>query len=110
MTGQLSRMARTMRRLISALPLALVAITPVLAQPYDPVVTSNQQEILQNLLNEALVAVRQNDRVSACGYRAQALDILNANIAAFESVFPANNWSDLQVSLQGSVRKCGAAP
>ena len=39
---------------------------------------------------------------------AQAAGILAANFQAFEAVFPANNWSDLQTSLQGSLNSCGA--
>lgn len=97
------------RRFVSAWPLALVALAPALAQPYDPELTGNQQQTLQNLLNQATMAIRANDQASACTLRAQALTILDANMAAFEAVFPANNWSDLQVSLQGSLRKCAAA-
>lgn len=60
------------------------------------------------MLNNALVAIRQHDEASACNFRSQALGVLNANFGAFQAFFPANNWSDLQVSLQGSLRKCVA--
>ena len=93
-------------------PAALVPLLPLVttlavqAQTYDLQATSEQQQILQGLLNNAIVAVRQNDQATACNLRGQALNVLNANFAAFQAVFPANNWSDLQVSLQGSLGKC----
>jgi len=94
--------------------IALVALLPLLtlsavrAQSFDPQVTADQQQTLQALLNNALVAIRQNDQASACNLRGQAMDVLTANLAAFQVLFPANNWADLQVSLQGSLRKCAA--
>ena len=88
----------------------LITTPAVHAQVYDLQATSDQQQILQNLLNNAIVAVRQNDQATACSLRGQALTVLNANLAAFQAVFPANNWSDLQVSLQGSLRKCAPPP
>ncbi|MEB3173561.1 MAG: hypothetical protein VKL97_06805 [Cyanobacteriota bacterium] len=97
-----------MRRFVFALLLPLITASAVKAQNYDPQVTAEQQQTLQSLLNSAIVALRQNDPASACNLRSQALSILNANLAAFEALFPANNWSDLQVSLQGSLRKCAA--
>jgi hypothetical protein len=33
---------------------------------------------------------------------------LTNNLQAFQAVFPANDWSDLQTSLQGSVARCSA--
>lgn len=99
-----------MRRLACALLLPLLAVSlatlELRAQSYDPVQTADQQQTLQGLLNDAIVAVRQNDRASACMLRSQALTVLNANFAAFQALYPTNNWSDLQVSLQGSLRKC----
>jgi hypothetical protein len=88
---------------VIAVPFAMSALK---AQSYDPVATSNQQQTLQGLLNDAIVAVRQNDPASACNLRGQALSVLNANFAAFQALYPTNNWSDLQVSLEGSLRKC----
>lgn len=97
-----------MRRAALALLLPLIAVAAVRAQTYDPQLTAEQQQTLQNLLNNALVAIRQNDQPSACNWRAQALDVLNANLAAFQALYPANNWADLQVSLQDSQRKCAS--
>ncbi len=34
------------------------------------------------------------------------MDVLNANLAAFQALYSANNWIDLQLSLQGRLRKC----
>ena len=97
-----------MRRAVLAVMSALLSVTAVRAQSYDPVVTGNQQQLLQNLLNNAIVAVRQNDKAAACNLRAQAMNVLTANLPAFQALYPANNWSDLQVSLAGSLRKCSA--
>ncbi|MFZ9269648.1 MAG: hypothetical protein ACO23C_00210 [Prochlorococcaceae cyanobacterium] len=98
-----------MRRVTIAALLPLITTLPLKAQTYDPQVTAEQQQAVQGLLNNAIVAVRQNDQAAACNLRSQALGILNANFAAFEALYPANNWSDLQVSLQGSLRKCAAS-
>ena len=95
-----------MRRAALLLLLSMVSHPAVRAQGYDPMVTGNQQQTLQNLLNNVVVALRQNDLVAACNLRGQALNVLNANFAAFQALYPANNWSDLQVSLQGSLDKC----
>lgn len=86
--------------------LPLITVSAVRAQTFDPQATAEQQQVLQNLLNNALAALRQHDSASACSLRAQALTVLNANQAAFQALYPANNWSDLQVSLQGSLRNC----
>ena len=95
-----------MRRAALALLLPLIAVSAARAQTYDPQVTGQQQQTLQSLLNSALVAIRQNDQATACTLRTQALQVLNANLSAFQALYPANNWSDLQVSLEGSLRKC----
>jgi hypothetical protein len=97
-----------MRCVALALLLPLIAASAVRAQTYDPQMTADQRQTLQSLLDNALVAIRQNDQVSACTFRGQALAVLNANLAAFQALYPVNNWSDLQVSLQGSLRKCAA--
>ena len=97
-----------MRRLALAALVPLFTGAAVRAQTYDPQVTLQQQQVLQGLLNNALVAIRQHDEASACNLRSQAMGVLNANFGAFQAFFPANNWSDLQVSLQGSLRKCVA--
>jgi hypothetical protein len=92
--------------LVALLP--LITLSAVRAQTFDPQVTADQQQTLQALLNNALVAIRQNDQASACTLRGQAMDVLTANLTAFQALFPANNWADLQVSLQDSLRKCAA--
>lgn len=97
-----------MRSVALALLLPLISLASVRAQSYDPQVTADQQQTLQSLLNNALVAIRQNDQPTACSLRGQALTVLNANLQAFQVFYPANNWSDLQVSLQDSLRKCAA--
>ena len=95
-----------MRRALLAVLCPVLSVTAVRAQTYDPVVTGNQQQLLQSLLNNAIVAVRQNDEATACNLRGQAMNVLNANLPAFQALYPANNWSDLQVSLAGSLSKC----
>ena len=97
-----------MRCVALALLLPLIAASAVRAQTYDPQMTADQRQTLQSLLDNALVAIRQNDQASACNLRGQAMDVLTANLAAFQALFPANNWADLQVSLQDSLRKCAA--
>ena len=97
-----------MRCVALALLLPWIAASAVGAQTFDPQVTADQQQTLQSLLNNALAAIRGNDQASACQLRAQAMEVLNANLPAFQALYPANNWSDLQVSLQGSLRKCAA--
>ena len=91
--------------LLAACPLVLLTIASVRAQPNDIL---DQQETLQALLNNALVAVRNNDSVTACQQRSQALALLNANFNTFLAAFPNNNWPDLQTSLQDSVNRCNA--
>jgi hypothetical protein len=61
---------------------------------------------LQFLINNVLVAIRQNEHATACKFCGQAMDVLNANLAAFQALYSANNWIDLQLSLQGRLRKC----
>lgn len=93
------------------LPLLLAAsLSPVaaLAQPDPTAELIDQQQELQALLDQAIVAIRQNDPATACRLRGQALNILSANMQGFQAVFPANNWNDLQTSLQGSLMRCGA--
>ena len=94
-------------RLLAALSPALVS-APVFAQPAPTPELVMQQQTLQNLLNNAIVAIQANNEPQACSLREQALSILNANLQAFQAVFPANNWSDLQTSLDGSVARCNA--
>ncbi|MBM5794581.1 MAG: hypothetical protein FJ049_00410 [Cyanobacteria bacterium M_surface_7_m2_037] len=96
-----------MRRLFAALLLSASAFTPALAQDVPPELVAQQQQ-LQSLLNGAIVALRANNKPQECSLRSQALAILNTNIQGFEAAFPANNWSDLQTSLQGSVAHCSA--
>lgn len=67
-----------------------------------------QQQMLQSLLNNAIVAIQANNEAQACSLRSQAISILNANIQGFQAVFPANNWSDLQTSLEQSMAHCAA--
>lgn len=98
-----------MRRLALAVLLSLIATSAVRAQTYDPQVIGEQQQILQGLLNNATVALRQNDQASACNLQNQALTILTANLTAFQALYPANDWNDLLVSLQGSLRNCANA-
>ncbi len=97
-----------MRWLVVALLSPCLAFTGLRAQTYDPQTTGEQQQALQSLLDNAIVAVRQKDQAAACNLRSQALTILNANVAAFQALYPANDWGDLQESLQGSMRKCAA--
>ena len=67
-----------------------------------------QQAELQSLLDNVITAIRNNDAASACQQRRQALAILSPNLEAFSAAYPANNWSDLQTSLQDSVNACQA--
>ena len=97
-----------MRRLFAALTLSLSVASPALAQGNGAEAIAEQQQLMQNLLNNAIVAIRNNDQPQACALRRQAAGILTANFQAFEAVFPANDWSDLQVSLQGSLNTCAA--
>jgi hypothetical protein len=97
-----------MRHLLAALAMSASALTPVLAQDAPPQEVVAQQQQLQSLLDDAIVAVRANNEAQACSLRGQALTILNNNLQAFAAVFPANDWSDLQTSLQGSVARCSA--
>ena len=97
-----------MRRLLAALAISASTFTPALAQGTPPQEVVAQQQQLQSLLDDAIVAVRASNEAQACSLRGQALNIFNNNIQAFEAVFPANNWSDLQTSLQGSVARCTA--
>ena len=79
-----------------------------LAQPAASPELVQQQQALQGLLNNATEALEANNPAQACSLRSQALNILNNNIQGFQAVFPANDWSDLQTSLSGSVARCGA--
>ena len=97
-----------MRRLLAALALSLSAASPALAQANGAEVIAEQQQLMQNLLNNAIVAIENNNQPQACALRRQAAGILSANFQAFEAVYPANNWSDLQTSLQGSLNSCAA--
>jgi hypothetical protein len=97
-----------MRRFLAAVALSLSAASPAWAQGNGPEAIVEQQQLMQNLLNNAIVAIRNNDQPQACALRRQAAGILTANFQAFEAVFPANDWSDLQVSLQGSLNTCAA--
>lgn len=90
---------------LAALTLVLITVGSVRAQPND---IFYQQTTLQSLLNNALIAVRNNDNVTACQLRSQALTLLNNNFNAFLATFPNNNWGDLQTSLQDSVNRCNA--
>ena len=91
------------RSLLVILSLVLVSAASLKAQPND---IALQQAALQSLLDNAITAIRNNDNATACQLRSQALGILNVNLDAFAAVYPANNWSDLQASLQGSVNAC----
>ena len=97
-----------MRRWLPLFTAALVSSTTATAQPQPDSTLFTQQQTLQGLLDQAIVAIRQNDQATACRLRGQALNILNTNLQAFQAAFPANNWSDLQTSLQGSLVSCGA--
>lgn len=98
-----------MRRLMSTLALiGASSLGPALAQGTPPPEVIAQQQQLQSLLDDAIVAIEANNEPQACSLRSQALSILSANLQAFEAVFPANDWSDLQTSLQGSVAHCAA--
>lgn len=96
----------------SALALAacclLAAPVPAGAQSYDPNLVASQQQQLQSLIDGALVAIRNDDPVTACNLRTEAAGILQANLEAFQAFYPSNNWADLQVSLQDSVNRCQA--
>ena len=95
-----------MRRFIFAsLPLVLVTSAALRAQPND---IALQQATLQSLLNNAISAMRNNDKATTCQLQSQALGILNQNFDAFSAAYPTNNWTDLQASLQGSVSACAA--
>jgi len=78
-----------MRRLFAALLLSASAFTPALAQDVPPELVAQQQQ-LQSLLNDAIVALRANNKAQECSLRSQALAILNTNIQGFEAAFPAN--------------------
>jgi hypothetical protein len=95
-----------MHRLLAAMAISATTFTQAMAQGTPPQEAVAQQQQLQSLLDDAIVAVRASDEAQACSLRSQALNILNSNIQAFEAVFPANDWSDLQTSLQGSVARC----
>ena len=99
-----------MRGAAFVLSLSVLACTgaPVLAQPAGSTSIPAQRQSLQALLDSALAALRDDDQASACQYRRQALAILDANFNDFSALYPANNWQDLQRSLQGSVNKCAA--
>lgn len=86
----------------------LTAFAPSRAQSFDPNYVAAQQQQMQGLLDNAITAIRQNDPVTACNLRMEALGILNGNIQGFQAMFPENNWNDLQVSLQDSVNRCQA--
>ena len=97
-----------MRRWLPLFTAALFSGAAAVAQPAPGSAVVDQQQALQALLDQAIVAIRQNDAATACRLRGQALNILNSNIQAFQAAFPANDWSDLQTSLQGSLVSCGA--
>ena len=97
-----------MRPLLAALAISASALNPALAQGNPPPEVLAQQQQLQSLLDDAIVAVRADNEAQACSLRTQALAILTNNLQAFQAVFPANDWSDLQTSLQGSVARCSA--
>ncbi len=97
-----------MRPLFAALAISASALNPALAQGNPPPEVLAQQQQLQSLLDDAIVAVRADNEAQACSLRSQAAAILNANMEAFAAVFPTNNWSDLQTSLQGSLARCSA--
>jgi hypothetical protein len=63
---------------------------PGRAQGYDPADVASQQQQMQGLIDGAL------------------LGILNANLQAFQALYPSNNWADLQMSLQDSGNSCQA--
>ncbi len=86
----------------------LLLAQPSRAQTYDPAYVASQQQQMQDLIDGALMAIRQNDPVTACNLRTQAVGILNANLQAFQVLYPSNNWVDLQISLQDSVNRCQA--
>jgi len=98
----------TMRRWLPLFAVVLFSGAAVVAQPSPDPALIDQQQALQGLLDQAIVAIRQNDAATACRLRGQALNILNANLPAFQAAFPTNDWSDLQTSLQGSLMSCGA--
>lgn len=97
-----------MRRWLPLFTVALLSGAAAVAQPAPGGAVIDQQQALQGLLDQVIVAIRQNDAATACRLRGQALTLLNANLPAFQAAFPANNWSDLQTSLQGSLVNCGA--
>jgi len=97
-----------MRPLLAALAISAAALNPALAQGNPPPEVLAQQQQLQSLLDDAIVAVRADNEAQACSLRSQAAAILSSNMQAFAAVFPTNNWSDLQTSLQGSVAHCSA--
>lgn len=95
--------------------LALITGTLMLGLPQQVVAQSSgteavveQQQSLQNLLNSATMALRAGNDAEVCQLRSQALGILNANFDAFAAVYPSNDWTDLQASLQQSVAHCTA--
>jgi len=91
--------------LAAACLLGFACIPGVQAQPNTIAI---QQANLQSLLDNAITAIRNNDNTTACQLRGQALGILTNNFDAFAAAYPANNWSDLQTSLQDSLRACQA--
>ena len=93
------------RRSLPALLGIAMAGVSVQAQPIDIAV---QQANLQNLLDNTITAIRNNDQATACQLRRQALSILSPNLNAFTATYPANDWSDLQTSLQNSISACQA--
>lgn len=105
-----SAMLNTMRRLLRAVIVGWFALSPLpgLTQMGGSGSIADQQQTLQGLLNNAIVALRNNDAASACQLRSQALNLLMANFNAFTLAYPTNNWSDLQRSLEGSLSKCAA--
>lgn len=92
----------------AVLSAGLLLAQPGRAQNFDPSYVASQQQQMQSLIDGALMAIRNNDPVTACNQRMEALGILNANIQAFQALYPSNNWSDLQISLQDSVNRCQA--
>ena len=87
----------------AALVLALAWISSASAQSNTITI---QQANLQALLDNTITAIRNHDTAMACQLRSQALVILTKNFAAFAAAYPANDWSDLRVSLQNSVNAC----
>ena len=93
------------RLMLAAAFLIASSATSIRAQPNDIAI---QQANLQDLLNNAITALRNNDKATACQFQTQALGILSPNLAGFIANHPTNNWTDLQASLQDSVNACQA--